>query len=378
MSRTSTQASLAVEYLAQERTRFAEQRRKVFIIVGLIGILLLLYNIYVYIMGEEPYRSLYVINDALFAGVALILVILGYTRKFHIDVLERAVFVLMALESFIFCSLAPYLFGFDLERIFTETVVNDVWLLILVCALALHIFGPMLAAGFYSVSLALMGLYLLTHLSDGPRLASLTLQTYLAGGMVVCFIYVLARYRNSVQRISVQYEMLEQVAFMDALTGLPNRRRMYDVLQQQLELLGRYGTPFCIALLDIDHFKRINDTFGHLKGDEVLVQVTNTLRTGLRTTDQLGRWGGEEFLLVLPQIELPDAVAALERSRQAVERSITIDGQAVTLSCGVTACFVGDDIKTLVQRADDALYKAKETGRNKVVSSEEQEVGGRM
>jgi hypothetical protein len=255
--------------------------------------LLLLYDIYVYRTGEDTYQNVYIINDALFAGFSLALVALGYKRRVHIDVLERIVFALLALESFIFNTLAPYLFSFDLQRVFDETVVDDVWLLILVCSLALHIFqrghGLALAAGLYATSLAVTSLYLVTHLGNETRLASLTLQTYLAGGMVLCFIYVLARYRSSVKRISVQYEMLEQIAFLDALTGLPNRRCMYDVLQQQLELLERYGTSFCIALLDIDHFKRVNDTFGHLKGDNVLVQVSNALRNELRTTDQLGR-----------------------------------------------------------------------------------------
>ncbi len=369
---------VVLEYLTQERQRFDELRRKVFIVVGTIGILLVLYDIYTYSMGEETYRILYILNDVLFAGAALTLVVLGYMRRVHIDSLEHLVLALLVFESFFFNTLAPYLFGFSLERIFTETVVDDVWLLILVCALALHIFqrgrGLILALGFYIASLGSTSLYLFTHSrgTDGARLASLTLQSYLAGGMVLCFLYVLARYRTSVQRISVQYEMLERVAFLDALTGLPNRRRMYDVLQQQLELSGRYGTTFCIALLDIDHFKRVNDTFGHLKGDEVLGQVTTILRNEFRTTDQLGRWGGEEFLLVLPHIELLEAIAAAERCRQAVERLVNIEGQQVTLSCGVTTCQSGDGIKTLVQRADDALYEAKETGRNKVVSSGEE------
>jgi diguanylate cyclase (GGDEF)-like protein len=383
-TRPPSQANLVVEYVGQERNRFAEQRRKVYITVGSIGMLLLLYDIYSQIAQQLPHHNVYVINDTVFAVFSLVLMCLAYSRRTKIDTLERVAFVFLALESFVFNTLAPYLFDFPLQEVFTQTITDDVWLLVLVCALALHIFqrwwGLVVAVGFYVLSLAVTSSYIFLHLAGNDEvrlasltlqnLASLTLQNYAAGAMVLCFLYVLARYRDSVQSISLQYELLEKVAFLDALTGLPNRRRMYDVMQQQLELATRYGTPFCIALIDIDHFKRINDAFGHLKGDEVLKQVADVLRSDLRAADQLGRWGGEEFLLVLPQTTLKEALAAAERSRQAIELHMGLASQPITISCGVTCYLPTDVTTTLVGRADDALYHAKENGRNKVVSSE--------
>jgi diguanylate cyclase len=369
-------ATPVVEYLAQEKKRFDSQRRVVYMVVGGIGTLLLLYDLY-YQLGRElsPLRTAYIINDSLFALCTLVFIALAYTRRVRLELLERAIFVILALESFIFNSFAPYLFNFTLEELFRETVADDVWLLVLVCALALHLFqgwrSGVVAASFYLLSLGATFTYIFTRSLErsDPTLVSLMAQNYLAGAMVLCFLYVLARYRDNVQRLSLQYEMLEQIAFLDALTGLPNRRRMYDTAAQQLELTRRYDTPFCVALLDIDHFKRINDTFGHLKGDEILQQVAGVLRSDFRSVDQLGRWGGEEFLVVLPQTHLTEAVAAAERSRRAVETLVKVEGQSVTLSCGVAHHQPGDDITSFLQRADDALYEAKKQGRNKVVSS---------
>jgi diguanylate cyclase len=375
--KSSSQAGLVVEYLAKERTRFDEQRRVVYMLVGCLGVALLLYDLYNLVLSESSLvRTVYIVNDAVFIVCSLTFVFLAYTRRVRLGLLEQAIFVFLALESFVFNSLAPYVFNHSLQEVFRETIADDVWLLLLVCAMALHLFqgwrGVFIAAGLYLASLVVTSGYLVGQLgvNIGTNLASLVWQTYAAGGMVLCFLFVLARYRDHAQRITLQYEMLEQIAFLDALTGLPNRRRMYDVTQQQLELAQRYTTPFCIALLDIDHFKRINDTLGHIKGDEVLVQVAALLRAELRATDQLGRWGGEEFLLVLPQINLPEALAALERSRRTVESHVSVAGQSVTLSCGVTPYLPGDTATSIFQRADEALYEAKKRGRNQVVSSD--------
>jgi diguanylate cyclase (GGDEF)-like protein len=373
-----SQANLVVAYLEQERKRFSEQRRIVYIIVGSIGVLLLLYDLYNQVVSDNSLqRTVNIINDALFAITVLVFVFLGYTRGVKLERLERSILVILAFQSFVFNSLAPYLFNHSIQKVFRETIADDVWLLVLVCAVALHLlerWRTFAATSFYLASFGVTMSYLFLRVADGDsNLMSLVIQNYLAGGMVLAFLYVLARYRDNAQRLSLQYEMLERVAFLDALTGLPNRRRMYDTIVQHLELARRYNTPFCVALLDIDHFKRINDTFGHLKGDEVLQKVAGVLRADFRSVDQLGRWGGEEFLLVLPQTNLKEGVAAVERSRQAVEVQVRLEGQSVTLSCGVAHYLPGDDITTFLQRSDDALYRAKKQGRNRVVSSEEKE-----
>jgi diguanylate cyclase (GGDEF)-like protein len=369
-----SQTSVVTLSLSKERERFNEQRRTVYLIVGGIGLLLLCYDLYHQFSSSTSDRLVYTINDLVFAFSTLLLMYLGYRRHVKLEKLERAVFIFLAFQSFVFNSLAPYLFNFSPEVVVEETIGDDVWLLLLVCAMALHLFtswrGVMIAASFYSLSMLVTGSYLLGETSWSDERFTLTAEVYLTGAMVLCFLYVLAQYRDNVQRLSSQYALLEKVAFLDALTGLPNRRHMYDAVQQQLELSARYGTPFCIALFDIDHFKRVNDHFGHLKGDEVLGQVANVLRNELRTSDLLGRWGGEEFLVLLPQTDAHEALTVAERCRQATEHFVLLPKQAVTISGGLTGYSLGDDVTSLVQRADVALYKAKERGRNKVVSSE--------
>jgi diguanylate cyclase (GGDEF)-like protein/PAS domain S-box-containing protein len=163
-------------------------------------------------------------------------------------------------------------------------------------------------------------------------------------------------------------ELLEQ-ATHDALTGVFNRRHVEDVLGKEIERAERHARPLAVAILDVDHFKLVNDAHGHQTGDEVLRAISERCRTTLRTNDVLGRYGGEEFVIVFPETKLDDAGAVAERLRAAVaERPIQIGGDAlcVTVSIGLAAYAPGQEKDKLLQRADAALYAAKQDGRNLV------------
>jgi diguanylate cyclase (GGDEF)-like protein len=158
---------------------------------------------------------------------------------------------------------------------------------------------------------------------------------------------------------------VERLAVSDELTGLPNRRSMQAGLARSLALADRGIAPFCVAILDIDHFKAVNDALGHAAGDAVLREVARRGQAVLRATDVLGRWGGEEFLLLMPG-GADAASAALARIRAA----LAAGGQAspaVTLSAGIAAYRPGEDADALLARADRALYAAKHAGRDRVV-----------
>lgn len=163
-------------------------------------------------------------------------------------------------------------------------------------------------------------------------------------------------------------EETTRLARTDALTGLANRRHTDDRLAYEIARARRNKQALSIALCDIDHFKHINDSCGHLMGDEVLVRIGKTIVRSLRTVDIAGRWGGEEFMLVLPDTPIDGARVAVERIRAAIEAHGAIpNGPArVTLSAGVTSFTDGDDAEAMVRRADAALYRAKENGRNRV------------
>lgn len=160
---------------------------------------------------------------------------------------------------------------------------------------------------------------------------------------------------------------LEVLAETDALTQLNNRMRLDDALIYELRRAQRRRVPLSIIMLDIDHFKRVNDEYGHPVGDLVLSAMAETLRTSLRSTDTIGRWGGEEFLVVLPSTTTAQSFDVAEKIRTAVEsREFELVGQ-LTVSLGVTSSMDGDSPGVIVNRADEALYQAKWGGRNRVV-----------
>jgi diguanylate cyclase (GGDEF)-like protein/PAS domain S-box-containing protein len=165
-----------------------------------------------------------------------------------------------------------------------------------------------------------------------------------------------------------QHEEVTRQAHFDTLTGLPNRLNFDATLEQEITRCRRYDRPLCMAIADIDHFKLVNDTFGHQVGDAVLKHLAEFMRKSLRTTDYVARWGGEEFTILLPETNLDDAGELLNRLRVGVSNHVIPEiGRAVTLSFGVTAGTKSDSPEDLLKRADRALYTSKQTGRNKVI-----------
>jgi len=156
-------------------------------------------------------------------------------------------------------------------------------------------------------------------------------------------------------------------AATDPLTGLHNRLNLDQALAREMERSQHYGTPLSLILYDIDHFKRVNDTYGHLAGDKVLIQLSRFVPNLIRTTDFLARWGGEEFIILAPGSGGPMAFQAAEKLRDAVGQVVFEDVGAVTCSFGVTQWVPGETAAEFIARADEALYQAKANGRNQVV-----------
>ncbi|MGE4049881.1 MAG: diguanylate cyclase, partial [Piscinibacter sp.] len=163
----------------------------------------------------------------------------------------------------------------------------------------------------------------------------------------------------------------EVLALRDELTGLANRRHMAALIEAERERCAAHGSRFCLAVLDIDRFKRINDTHGHPVGDRVLEVFAQEALAAIREADVLARWGGEEFMLMLPDTRLTAARLGLERLRTRVEALRVAHGSGelgFTLSAGLVEYTPGEPLVEAIARADRALYQAKQQGRNRVVA----------
>jgi len=162
---------------------------------------------------------------------------------------------------------------------------------------------------------------------------------------------------------------LKRAATIDKLTQVYNRHTFEDLIEKEIDRASRYNSPMSLVMFDLDHFKMINDTYGHSAGDVVLRSVSGLVKGHIRSSDSLGRWGGEEFMLLLPEKRLGTAVAVAEKLRTLIEEQKN-EASNVTASFGVTEFRAGDTIETICDRVDNAMYKAKNNGRNRVETAE--------
>jgi diguanylate cyclase (GGDEF)-like protein len=178
-------------------------------------------------------------------------------------------------------------------------------------------------------------------------------------------------YQNG-QKLKEAYRRIEELAELDELTGAFNRRSIMRMLDEEMARSTRSGAPCSVALIDLDWFKRINDGHGHPTGDEVLRTFAITMFANIRNIDRFGRYGGEEFLLILPELSEDDAARALDRLRAIIAEldwSAFSPGMKVTISAGVATLRPNEGPDTLLARADSALYSAKARGRNRIASA---------
>lgn len=177
--------------------------------------------------------------------------------------------------------------------------------------------------------------------------------------------------RNSHTELEEAMEKIQEMAIRDELTGVYNRRHVMELLDYEKNRSSRGGGIFCLAMLDIDHFKNINDRHGHLAGDAVLRAVATMIDKTLRNTEFCGRYGGEEFLIVLTHTDIKGALICAERVRTTIENTLFPDLGSdfkVTVSIGLSEYQIREDVEKIISRADEALYRAKKGGRNRVVT----------
>jgi len=168
------------------------------------------------------------------------------------------------------------------------------------------------------------------------------------------------------EKVRERTSKLEKISITDRLTGLYNRHKTDSVLENEFKRSERFGSSFSLLLLDIDNFKSVNDIYGHQAGDKVLVEIANLLLDSIRTIDIVGRWGGEEFLIIAPQTESKGALSIAESIRLKIEKHSFSKIGSITVSLGISTYKQGDTIDDLMSRADSALYIAKAEGKNQI------------
>jgi diguanylate cyclase (GGDEF)-like protein len=272
-------------------------------------------------------------------------------------------FVLVFLGLFIFSKYAFFLYNTpDLEVVWTE-IEAIFWLAVFLFIISYLVFHRYIALSItlgYTALLAATGGVRLGDTQHPYFLEFARLEARLVAIALLLFIF--ARAKDDLHASQREAMQVRWLANTDSLTQLPNRRLLASLLEHFLAEEKAFG----YMLVDIDFFKQINDTFGHLSGDEVLREIGELLRLELREEDVVGRWGGEEFLILVREEDADRNIYLSNRIRQLIENHVFSNGISLTVSVGGTIRTRRDTEKTLFDRADAALYRAKNSGRNRV------------
>jgi diguanylate cyclase (GGDEF)-like protein len=355
---------------ADALARRAKQRRQIQGMVGVsyvidAGILL----IYAY-AGTVPFwlGPVYALSGLTLVGLAILLSEIGVNERFkdHYMVAQGSSANMLMMVAFTY--IAPQVGVLFLCSLFT------------VFSFASLRSTPIQTAIIWTaMALGLAGLFLLTdkpiglpHGSQLERFTTMLVFTLTIGRCMFLGIFSSAMKASLYQsglKLKEAYKRIEELAELDELTGSFNRRCIMRMLDEEIARASRSGQPCSVALIDLDHFKRVNDTYGHPTGDEVLRTFAITMFANIRNVDRFGRYGGEEFLLVLPGMANDGAARAMDRLRAIVadlDWSAFSPGMKVTLSAGVATLRPDENTDSFLARADSALYTAKAQGRNRI------------
>ena len=358
---------------AKSLARRARQRRQILVMIGAsyvidAGVLLLYAQ-----AGSIPLMiaPAYAASGLTLVIFSILLSEFGFNERFkdHYLVAPQAtVFMLIALA---FTYLAPEVGGMFLGTLFIGFSFSS-----------LRSTPAQTMMMWTAMTIGLAGLFLLTdkpiampHSSYLERLATLLVFILTIGRCMFIGIFSnslkQSLYRSGL-KLKEAYKRIEELAELDELTGSYNRRCIMRMLDEEIARAGRNGAPCSIALIDLDWFKRINDAFGHPTGDEVLRTFAITMFANIRGIDRFGRYGGEEFLLVLPDMSTDHAVRALDRLRAIIadlDWNAFSPDMIVTISAGVATLKPEETPDTFLARADSALYAAKAQGRNRIAKA---------
>lgn len=355
-------------YLSEQNAfNFRHMKIVTLTIILIIAVLLLQYLFFPRSATAE-YNHVYKMIFSLILGDGILFLLIPKVLRFEISDFAKKVLLLLYLYSlsFLFMGLTYFDLHYGLELsgflIVLLSLSSMIWLnpkefaCLSTFVLFLLILSYLILSSLITIELE--------HIIQALIFYGLSWVLYLSISTV--------RIENFLNRITMekQYEMLETESATDPLTGLYNRRYLKEEIQKELSRSERSGIRFCILMIDIDHFKKINDNYGHITGDDVLKELSTILRNSVRISDKVFRYGGEEFIVLLPETVAIDAKILGERIREKIENfSFSGVRKKVTISGGIAQTSVDCTQELLIQKADKRLYMAKEGGRNAVVWS---------
>ena len=293
------------------------------------------------------------------------------------SVLEKGLFYVLLVDYGILNHLSLLMTTKSVDVLLIEIIREDIWLLLALCVFIAMVFSHqrwrlILSTLVFVYSVASVVIWGMAH-NLIPEMGWLW-QLYSVAALLSMCIYILSCRRDLLSNSEVQLEQMRILANTDSLTNIANRRRIEEVLELECERAKRYQNALAVVMWDIDGFKKVNDEHGHSIGDEVLKMATEHVASQLREVDLLGRWGGEEFLCVLPETRLEEAVLLAERLRSSLADLNQNQLPQITASFGVATIATTQELtgdakqlcKILIDNADKELYIAKQQGRNQV------------
>jgi diguanylate cyclase (GGDEF)-like protein len=346
--------------LADLNDKFFQYKRQTYLFAFPVGIVICI----LYILGSPGNSTVRTyVSYSMIAELGLFIVLLIFWPRL-MRWIEYILYISFTATFFLVSQLSidTYRLNGSLSPMQLADVLNSLSMWLIVFLLGAYLTTSKayvrLLIGFIFLGMTIMAVNNLLFLSSSGLLEI----TYLFrwANVFTCFLMAALL----IQRMGV---LQQSLASTDPLTGLVNRRALYQSLTREMGRSTRYRKPLSVVLVDVDHFKNINDTYGHIAGDNVLKAISGMMSGAIRQVDYAGRWGGEEFLLILPETDSDSAVILAKRICQLVAETRYGKVDHVTASLGVTIYQDGQLLEDLLHRADQAMYLAKKNGRNRVM-----------
>ncbi len=343
------------EFFSQDTKKYIRYIKSAVLLMGLVFFMFLIPDFF--FVKEDRRFLLILIFRLLFLGlVCLLYWVLGKVRNYEVLAGLFSVYELICAALFL---LIFYLYG---TPDFVIQALGMMIILLAMCILPNKWINNLIISVIIGVGFLVCSAIFVKNIRYDSFLA---VSVYLVLLVALCnlFLYTVNYNKRS---LFLKNKKLEELAFRDSMTGLYSKNKFNAEIKLWMSYSKRYNMPLSLAILDLDDFKQINDRYGHLSGDQIIVDASVVMKSAIRASDILARWGGDEFVLLMPHTDLIGARKLVDRLHQKM-RNNTFHGMTITCSFGITQMTAEDDEVSIINRADRMLYSAKDSGKDRVV-----------